>query len=367
MNRLFFELIRVAVGNAVCLSHTPKTKDWALLFDMAKKQSLVGVCFASVQKLQAQRQAPNSWGSPEGEMMYLQWMGMAAKVQHRNETLNRQCAALGERLKALGYRSCVLKGQGVASLYEANLGVLRQPGDIDIWVEGDRDVVLDAIRKSGVDVSCVDSVHAHASFYNDTEVETHFRPSWMYSSKGDKAFREFWESSKEDQFAHHDEVLGFAYPTVVFNLVYSMLHINRHIFEEGIGMRQLMDYYFIVKASTADERKDAMDVLRKMGLARFVGGIMYIEHVVFGLADGLLLCAADRKEGEFLLEDIVKGGNFGKYDERTEVYALNERWKRGWFTLKHNVKYLWHYPDETLAIPFWKIKHYLWRKKKGYI
>lgn len=184
----------------------------------------------------------------------------------------------------------------------------------------------------------------------------------MYSSKGDKAFCEFWESYKEEQFAHRDEVLVFVYPTVAFNLVYSMLHINRHIFEEGIGLRQLMDYYFIVMASTADERKDAMDVLRKMALARFLGGIMYIEQVVFGLPDGMLLCAADRKEGEFLLEDIVKGDNFGKYDERTEMYALNERWKRGCFTLRHNIRYLWHYPDETLAIPFWKIKHYLWRK-----
>lgn len=79
INKLFFELIRVAIGNAVCLSHTPKAKEWQMLYEMAKKQSLVGICFAGVQKLQAQRQAPNSWGNDQSEMLFLQWMGMAAQ------------------------------------------------------------------------------------------------------------------------------------------------------------------------------------------------------------------------------------------------------------------------------------------------
>ena len=43
---------------------------------------------------------------------------MAAKNQQRNEVVNRQCAELAESLKLRGYRSCVLKGQGVAALYK---------------------------------------------------------------------------------------------------------------------------------------------------------------------------------------------------------------------------------------------------------
>lgn len=50
--KLFYELIRVAVGNADRLSHTHSNKEWKVLCDMAKKQSLVGVCFAvSIQPL----------------------------------------------------------------------------------------------------------------------------------------------------------------------------------------------------------------------------------------------------------------------------------------------------------------------------
>ena len=47
---LFFELIQVTIGTRICLSHTPSADEWGELYAMAKKQSLVGVCFAAVQR-----------------------------------------------------------------------------------------------------------------------------------------------------------------------------------------------------------------------------------------------------------------------------------------------------------------------------
>lgn len=99
IEQLFFELIQVSLGTRICLSHTPRSTslgqasadEWGELYAMAKKQSLVGVCFAGVQKLQTQRQEPP-------EMLYLTWMGMAAKIQQRNEVVNRQCVDLQKRL-----------------------------------------------------------------------------------------------------------------------------------------------------------------------------------------------------------------------------------------------------------------------------
>lgn len=56
INTLFFELIQVALGMRICLSHTPSANEWGKLYAMAKKQSLVGVCFVGVRKLVEQRQ-----------------------------------------------------------------------------------------------------------------------------------------------------------------------------------------------------------------------------------------------------------------------------------------------------------------------
>ena len=51
IDNIFFELIQVAIGNRICLSHSPTAEEWKALYEIAKKQSLVGVCFAGVQRL----------------------------------------------------------------------------------------------------------------------------------------------------------------------------------------------------------------------------------------------------------------------------------------------------------------------------
>lgn len=126
--KIFSELIQVAIGTRICLSHTPSVDEWGELYAMAKKQSLVGVCFAGVQRLQQQRQEPP-------EMLYLTWMGMAAKIQQRNEVVNKQCGELTEKFQKDGFDVVVLKGQSCAKRY-GSLSGLRQSGDIDAWVSG---------------------------------------------------------------------------------------------------------------------------------------------------------------------------------------------------------------------------------------
>ena len=145
-NTLFFEVIRIAIGNQLCLSNTPSADEWGELYAMAKKQSLVGICLAGVQKtLSNSPLKGEDWNMPE--MLYLQWMGFAAKIQQRNEVVNRQCVEVQKRIEADGFRTYIMKGQGNAALYNVsifkefqevlgcgstNLSMLRQPGDIDI-------------------------------------------------------------------------------------------------------------------------------------------------------------------------------------------------------------------------------------------
>lgn len=356
---LFSELIRIAIGRAVCLSHTPTVDEWGDLYAMAKKQSLVGICFAGVQKLQKQRQNPP-------EFLYLQWMGVAAKIQQRNEVVNQQCADLQKHLSADGgFVSAILKGQDYARYYNDNLANLRQSGDIDLWVKSDMDKIIAYARNKGIEIGHIDIKHSDMCFFADTEVEVHFRPSWMYCPRTDKKFQVWVNGFDFDKFESTET--GFVVPPLEFSLVFAMIHIYRHFFSEGIGLRQVLDYYFLLMHSTAAQRHDAMAMLDSLNMRRAVGGIMWIICSAFGLDADMLLCEADAKVGSFLMKEMMTSGNFGHDDNRFKHVEKSKRWQRGWIGLKRNAKFLRYFPEEVLWSPVWKVWHYCWRKRKGYL
>lgn len=167
-----------------------------------------------------------------------------------------------------------------------------------------------------------------------------------------------------------DRSVGFCCPSLEFNLVYVLLHIYRHVFHEGIGLRQLMDYYMVLQAASKSKNENselrelAMKILRRFGLERFAGAVMYVEQLVFGMKDDMLLCSPNIKAGRFLLNEIMRAGNFGKYDERIQnahkggllaLYLSNIK------RLSHYTKY---YPSEVLWAPFWKVGHFFGEGQK---
>lgn len=385
---LFFELIRVALDNVSCLSRSPSESEWGILYALAKKQSLVGVCFAGVQKLQVQQQSPP-------EMLYLQWMGMAAKIQQRNEVVNRQCADLQNRLADCGFRNCILKGQGVAALYRvgsrcsdslnglsssssmnegsqtplnssntSNLSNLRQSGDIDVWIEGGLDATLALCKKLGQKADVTEQ-HVHLHMFHDTEVEGHYVPTRVMNPLVDKKLQRWIDSQQERQFANRD-ANGLCTPTAEFNLVYLLVHLYRHLFHEGVGLRQVMDYYFVLKSSTVADRKNAIQTIRELGLENFAGGVMYVLRVVFGSIDDLVICPQNDRHGKFLLNEIMLSGNMGHSDERLAGMDRSSGFKRFWLVTCHNMRLLTYYPAEVLWGPIARISLWIWRTKNGY-
>ena len=391
MMSLFFELIQIALGTRTVLSRIPSENEWQQIYKIAAKQSLVGVVLSGIEVIRAK-----SVELSVPKILLLQWIGEVQIIEQQNKDMNEAVALVYRLFKNGGLRSCILKGQGVARLYDVrckksdvraqnseqssessrvqeslrarrSLSLRRQPGDIDLWVEGGREKVLQFLKNSFLKTGTVVIHHVDTSIIDGVETEVHFLPSYSYNYLRYIKYKKFFKEEANLQFDHFDEQVGFAYPTNKFNAVYLMMHIFRHVFHEGIGLRQLMDYYFVLIHLTDEERKWAYGKLKWFGLGKVTCAVMYVMKEVFLMDDKYLLCNPSEKTGKYLLEEIIAGGNFGKFGEQYESAHSGSSFNLYLKNLKRLEKVYSLCPSEVLWAPIWKPCHWLWRKWKGYV
>lgn len=353
---LFFELISIATGNKGSFDAAPSEEQWRSLTMTAFKQSLGGVLSEAFYDRLPEDQFPS-------HKVFMAWMCMQKQIDIDNKKMDERTAEVWRIFHDSGFKCCILKGQAVARFYPNPHA--RHSGDIDIWVDGDRDAILSFLR-SRYEVTNVVYHHAEVKIYEKTEVEVHFMPSWMYNPRVNARLQRFFADNKDAQFGNFLEDRGYAASTAAFDAVFSMVHIYRHLLEEGVGLRQVMDYCQILKHTDPEQRKAAFKVLASLRMRRFAGALMYVAQKVYGLPSELLICPPDALEGEFLLSEIMLAGNFGKYDERYANGRNDGRLRRFLRKSGRQMHFLTHYPSEVLWFPGYRFWQFVWRKIKRY-
>ena len=237
--KIFFDFLRFCIGSAKEIPDSSKEADWKELYAIAKKQCLVGVLFDGIKKL------PAEYVGMKKELL-LQWMAESQMLEKANVRLNDAAIQVSEWFRKKGFRTCILKGQGNALMYPNPYS--RTPGDIDIWVEGEDKRVISFVRSiSPHEKACYH--HIEFPSYKGVEVEVHYRPSFLLCFWHNRKLQKYYERVKEEQFSHR-VMLGeqgeIAIPTVEFNLIFQLTHIYAHLMNEGIGLRQLLDYYYVL-------------------------------------------------------------------------------------------------------------------------
>ena len=237
--KIFFDFLRFCIGSAKEIPSSLKEVDWKELYAIAKKQCLVGVLFDGIKKLPAEHVGM------EKELL-LQWMAESQMLKKANVRLNDAAIHVSEWFRKKGFRTCILKGQGNALMYPNPYS--RTPGDIDIWVEGGDKRIISFVRSiSPHEKACYH--HIEFPSYKGVEVEVHYRPSFLLCFWNNRKLQKYYERVKEEQFSHR-VMLGeqgeIAIPMVEFNLIFQLTHIFSHLMNEGIGLRQLLDYYYVL-------------------------------------------------------------------------------------------------------------------------
>ena len=376
--------------------------DWQRFYDFAKKQTLVGIIMEGISRL------PKAVAPKQGLLM--NWFMMSQNISRMNFMLNEATVGVYNRVKAAGYDCCILKGQANAAMY-ANPAA-RTPGDVDMWVDASREEIRQLAQTLAKENGRIDeeSYNHIALTTNDISVELHYTPGFManftYNRRLQQWFRESIDAQCRNMIALPDEAGEVAAPTADFNAVYQLYHLYHHYFYEGVGLRQVVDYYYVIlnfelgvlncrlrdeelkncelesqnsklnnsksaKPTIQNSKLKTQNSLTRLGLWHFAGAMMYVLHEVLGLPKEKMIAPMDKKRGEMLLNDILCGGNFGHHDERhawgRDTYDGNG-FKHG--ALGHNLlrlhrdlQLLRYYPSEALSEPIFRLWHYYWRWK----
>lgn len=356
--RIFFDFLQFCIGSVADIPVSVKDADWKVLYAIAKKQALLGVLFYGI------RRSPKEL-APEQKLL-MQWMVMAEQIRKQNIRLFQDSVKVCQNFENEGFVNCILKGQGNALLYPDPY--MRTPGDIDIYLAGGRKRVMQYINKV-----CPNQVmrYHHVDFpVMKTAIEAHFTPSYMFCPIHNRRMQKWFEEVMGEQCNHRGSLPdGYGeihVPQVSFNVIYILSHLYRHIFTEGIGLRQLLDYYYVLISDDLLLISDRVQKdLKHLGLWKFAQAVMFVMKEVFGLSEDRMIAPMDEREGRFLLDEIMRGGNFGQYDDRMGSKVGESKIHRYFRMNLRNLRFVKHYPTEALSEPLFRTWFAVWKKIHG--
>lgn len=352
---IFFSLIRLGLGISQSLPFKEITdKEWSAILSMAHKQTMLGVVIDAIDNLPEDVSRP-----PKGLVMNLLKMGI--NMEKYNRVISLKAAEITKFFNDKGMEAVLLKGQGLAALYPNPLH--RTPGDIDLWVDGERKVLMGICKN---EFKSEDFIYHHIDVKLDdgVELEVHTTPSWMYAYHRNRTLQGMFRKwIKDAKWIELPEGAGrVKVPSDEMNRIYLMVHLYRHVFSEGIGLRQMADYaVFLSKGCTEEDKAIAMGHLKKLNMTKFAGAVMYVMKEVFGLDDSCLLTTPDERRGRILLQTILEGGNFGKYDTSIDRSIKKDSAMSFITRNARNFRLIKEYPEEVLWGPAFKVWHFFWR------
>ena len=360
----FFAFLKYCLGYKGNISRVVDSMDWQELYSFASKQALLGLCFDGIERL-GEEYPEELRLNPIGRELLMTWMGKAQQIRRQNRKVNAVAGKLFSMLKKDGLRCCVLKGQGNALMYPNPYS--RTPGDVDVWIDASRERIMEYTQKKFELGDDIRLQHLETSL-DGVPVELHFFPCSMNNPLYHARLQKWFRRNADLQCSHivglPDGAGDIAIPTSAFNVVYQLCHLYHHFFDEGIGMRQIIDYYYVVNNDELLVIRDTLQrELKHLGLWKFAGAVMFVLHEVLGLPEEKMIAPMDEKRGKLLLAEILNGGNFGKHFTKYGHFTQQGMAKKYFLKIWRNMHFVRYYPAEALSEPIFRTWHFFWRMK----
>ena len=359
-----FLFLRYSLGDKVDMSIVVANIDWQQLYSFATKQTIIGICFDGIKRL-SEEYPEELKKNPIERALLMTWMGVSQQIRRQNMKVNGVAAKLYSMLREDGLRCCILKGQGNALMYSKPYS--RTPGDIDVWIYANRERIMEYALKKFELGDDIRLQHIETSL-DGVPVELHFFPCSMnnpfYHAKLQKWFKRNADLQCSNVVSLPDGIGEIAIPTTAFNVIYQLTHLYHHFFDEGMGMRQIIDYYYVVNNDELLVIRDTLQrELKYLGLWKFAGAMMYVLHEALGLSEEKMIAPMDEKRGELLLAEILEGGNFGRHFTKYGGFTHQSMGKKYFLKIWRNMHFVRYYPAEALSEPIFRTWHFFWRLK----
>ena len=335
-------------------------QDWQQMMGFAKKQAVRGMIALGIRMMPEEQRPPRK--------IYMEALMLIEKIALINKKVDAACIKLAAMMDEAGLPCCILKGQGIALTYSDPTA--RIPGDIDVWVMAPPKQVIAFARKALPDAK---ACYHHVEYVkcDGIEVELHYRPAYLNNPIHNSRLQRWFLSEAAVQLEHRVELPNGAgavsVPTNAFNRIFMMAHIMNHVIQEGIGMRQMMDYYYVLRTLAPADREPVMKTLKRLGMRRFTASVMASMWYNFGLEKDYFLCPPDMEHGKKLVNDSFAMGNFGVMDKRNRANEGETKWGRFLRKNRRVFSNLRYYPREVIWSPFARVSQFVWRKFKGYL
>ena len=241
-----FLFLNYCLGKKVDMSMVVAKIDWRQLYNFASRQALLGFCFDGIERL-TKEFSEELKQNPMGRDLLMTWMGAAQQIRRQNMKVNAVAGKLYSKFREDGSRCCILKGQGNALMYPNPYS--RTPGDIDVWVNASREDITEYAKRH---FNLEDDIRFHhlETTMDGVPVELHFFPGIMNNPIYHARLQKWFRRNADLQCSHivglPDGAGDIAIPTTAFNVIYQLTHLYHHFFDEGIGMRQIIDYFLVV-------------------------------------------------------------------------------------------------------------------------
>ena len=324
------------------------------VYRLAEEQSVIGLIAAGLEHV-VDVKVP--------QIEFLTFIGRSVQLEQQNSAMNDFIGILINRMRKAEIYALLVKGQGIAQCYERPLW--RSCGDVDLFLDnGNYDKAKALLTQLATSVGkeyvrerhlgmTIDSwtVELHGSLYSGLSSNIEKELDNVYQDTFYRGNVRIWENGKVPVFLLSPENDAF----------YVFTHFLQHFYKGGVGLRQIMDYYFVLRKAheVGLVAQGSIDAVTQFGMERFAQGLMWVMKEVFAMPEEWMLWNFDEKEGRFILKQVMGGGNFGHYGEKRNRLKGSLKYVES--LTRHSLHLLRRYPSEAFWTPVWIVWHKCWK------